>query len=601
MPDKKLLVVLLLALISYAGFSQTYVVRVIDFRDSINSKLVDNNTDNLATLLINGYLSGAVSGYKFNIGQKVLKRAPLSADQTPPPWNPNQSYFIDDRVSYKGMFFICVREAEKPVPTVSDAWRQISLLGMPISTRYYFPSLEDTLSKQDFLRALIASEPTLFDPWYKEYTYYANDVVEFNGRNYEAITDNENKLPSVNPADWQLTQQGSMIMYSLQDLSAVAVLSQLQENQKVNTAEPVMLSILVNDLQLGFNRQLGLHFYFEDVIHYLNQLKLQPLLYSSEKGHLGPSHIVSHDTRKTVLLHTLKDGLTSKKIKPGKKMIVHKTNYAEFLAELTFAEPSMRWNFFINPSGDFVLMDQAVAVGIIPIAKLKSIFPVNTPRLFTYSEALTDTLLHTTSYNKLRYDSLKPVKVVRVNPVPPPQTFFWLETYKFNIDSAELKTQEKFLHIWTSLQQAFYKKQLQPKNPARTFFPCKLGVSQSLAFYKHTYTFAPDYQLSYPDQFQVDSLEAPAWFTDCSVTYKKTATRSNPDTSYTPFEISFQFMTWNGTEHRPVTYTLRWSDVKNTLRGYSPQADEFIIDVVLAKFNFYQSEVLYGVISESMR
>lgn len=602
MPDKKLLVILLLVWTSCTGFAQTYVVSKIDFRDSINSKLIAPNTDNLSILLVDGYLSGSLPGYKFDIGEEVLKRAPLTADRTPPPWNAKKDYFIDDRVSYKDKFYRLNWEANKPVPTRDEAWSEITLEGFPISTRYYFPTLEDTLSKQDFLRAMVAIEPTLFDPWHKEYSYYVNDVAEFNGRNYEASTDNEGKSPADNPDIWHPTSQGSMILHSMRDFNSVQVLSQQQNN---GAQEPVMLSILVYDDRYGASLSIGLYFYFKDAIQYLNQVKQQPLLYTSETGYLGPAKVVLDNTRRFLLLNKLKENLISKKIKLDKKMIASKTRYEEFLAEPMFAEPPLRWNIFQKPNGDFVLLDQAFkddilitsnTVAIIPAAKLQRIFPAHNPKFITYSEALTSSMLHITPDDTVHYDTLEPVEIVHIKPEPARENFFWLESYNIRIDSTDQKTQEKFSGIWSLLQQAFDKNQLQPKSPLRTFFPCKLGAFTGLEFYNRTLTFTPDYEFNNANQF-VDSLAVPEWFTEFSVTYKKTTTQNNPITSYTPVEITFQFMTrWRG-DHWPVTHTLDWSDVKKILRDL-PQSTEFITGIEQRTLNFSQSEVVYGVIAE---
>lgn len=597
----KILGIAITVLTHAAAFAQPYVAHTIDFRDSANATLVAGNTDNLATLLIDGYLTGALRGYRFDIGREVLKRAPLPPALIPPPWDKAKTYFTGDRVTYQGVFFELVREEEKPVPTVSSAWVRATILGEPVSTRYYWPALADTLSRQDFLKAMVAEEPQQFSTWWSDMRYYVTDRVTLNGRNYEARTDNENRSPERYPDDWYATREGSLVLVRMEDCSAVRVLSRLRERDGMKTAEPVMLSVLVNDHALEFFRSLGLHFYFSDVIQYLNRLAQQPLLYASETGYLGQNRLVLNDTRTTALLYKLQAGLKQKKIKLSKKMIVSPRLYQQFVSTRVLETPS-QWTVFQKPvAGDLVLVHSrstgftysAQVVASIPAAMITAMLPAQRPELVTYSEALTRNLFNQTVYDSLKLDSLAPVAATFVKPAPAPASFFWLERYDARIDSADQEVQAKLLNVWSAVQAAFGEKQLKPKFPVQSFYPCRLGIRGTLEFNRVTWQYPPDYSFSQPDQLQMSTLEVPVRFTECSVTYKQAVNPGEAGARCSPYEVSFTFMI-RGSEY-PVSYTMLWSEVKQALKGYAAEADGFVADVERGELNFVKHEVMYGV------
>jgi hypothetical protein len=201
-------------------------------------------------------------------------------------------------------------------------------------------------------------------------------------------------------------------------------------------------------------------------------------------------------------------------------------------------------------------------------------------------------------YDTLQRDSLPPLNATVVSPSKSVQKFFWLESYKVTVDSSDSKSQTQLLNIWNVLSKAFSKKELELKNPTQSFYPCQFGVSEKLEFYRAEWPFAPDYQFGYSDKLVVDSLNKPVSFAQYAVTYKKMiSTQTKPGTiDYMPFEISFLFFP-AGDNYYPITYTMRWSEVKNALLK-SEAFSEFINGVELATINFSGSEIMYGVITE---
>jgi hypothetical protein len=612
MLHKKLaLVFLLTTLLPLTSFSQrTYFIQTIDFNDSINSKRITSNTDNLATILIDGYLTGTLPAYQFSIGEEVLKRAPLSPDFIPPKWESKypSPYFIGDRVSYEGQYFECVQESSAATPpTRSDTWQKITLLGEPISTRYYFPTPGDTLRKKDFLAAMVMEEPIQFASWYREYEYYEADIVTYNGRNYEALKNNSDKAPATNPDTWQPTSQGSLRLYSPREFTIIRLLSHREEVAGQVIMNPMMLSMMVYDDNRGFAKSIGLHFYFSDVVQYLDKVK-QPMLYISETGYLGQSRFVLTEERKVVLLNTIKSSLKSKKFKLNKKLITSPTRYNEFLTGPEITEPLGRWDIFQNlVTGNLHLTERkttenfvsvSIPVAVIPAASFNSILPPNNITFTTLGEAISGSLLHAVDYDTLQLDSLTPLSSTRVTRSKAVQKFFWLESYKSTIDSLDNKSQAQLLNIWNTLSNAFNKKELTLKNPSQSFYPCRFGVLEEIHFGNSDWTFDPDYQFGYSDKLVVDSLDKPISFTQYAVTYKKMiSTQTKPGTiDYMPFEISFLFFP-AGDNYYPITYTMRWNEVKNALLK-SAAFSEFINGVERATINFSGTEIVYGVLTE---
>jgi hypothetical protein len=301
------------------------------------------------------------------------------------------------------------------------------------------------------------------------------------------------------------------------------------------------------------------------------------------------------------LLYKLQAGLKQKKIKLSKKMIVSPQLYQQFVSTPVL-ETASQWTVFQKPvTGDVVLVhsnstgltDSARVVATMPVTKFTAMLPAQGPELFTYSEALTHNLFNIQAYDTLKLDSLAPVPAAFVKPAPAPASFFWLERYDARIDSADRQLQTNLLNVWSALRAAFGEKQLQPKFPVQSFYPCRLGVRGILEFDWVTLEFPPDYSFSQPEPLQADAPEAPVRFTGCSVTYQQAVSADKAGARCSPYEVSFTFMI-HGSEY-PVTYTLVWSEVKRALNGYSAEAAEFVTDVERGKMSFLEHEVVYGV------
>ncbi len=77
-------------------------------------------------------------------------------------------------------------------------------------------SLTTKLSKEDFLgRSGMLSKRKLFLHGILAQTFYTDDIVTHNGRNYRAVQDSQGVTPSEDAVDnWAATTQGSGLEYA---------------------------------------------------------------------------------------------------------------------------------------------------------------------------------------------------------------------------------------------------------------------------------------------------------------------------------------------------------------------------------------------------
>jgi len=87
---------------------------------------------------------------------------------------------------------------------------------------YQSDSLTSKLSKEDFLSRLVSEQAQSFPAWEPSASYYADDIITYNGRNYRSVRDNTGVTPSADAVDdWAATNQGSGLEYMVADMSNV--------------------------------------------------------------------------------------------------------------------------------------------------------------------------------------------------------------------------------------------------------------------------------------------------------------------------------------------------------------------------------------------
>ena len=85
---------------------------------------------------------------------------------------------------------------------------------------YQNDSLTSKLSKEDFLNRLVSEQAQTFPAWEPAATFYTDDVVSYNGRNYRAVQDSQGVTPSEDATDnWASTTMGSGLEYAVSDIS----------------------------------------------------------------------------------------------------------------------------------------------------------------------------------------------------------------------------------------------------------------------------------------------------------------------------------------------------------------------------------------------
>lgn len=129
---------------------------------------------------------------------------------------------------------------------------------------YRFDSLTSTYPKDEFYSLLVRSEGQIFEPWDINKTYYTNDQVSFEGKNYEAQADNlSGKTPAESPSDWSVYTGGKAIVYIPNDITKMRIMEDLifdrRRSRLYHDIQAVQFFVpgssgITSD---GFDRQLG--------------------------------------------------------------------------------------------------------------------------------------------------------------------------------------------------------------------------------------------------------------------------------------------------------------------------------------------------------
>lgn len=85
---------------------------------------------------------------------------------------------------------------------------------------YSYDSLTTKISKEDFLSRLVAEQAQQFPAWDPNASFYTDDIISYNGKNYRALRDSQGVTPGPEAADdWSETSQGTGIEYQVADMS----------------------------------------------------------------------------------------------------------------------------------------------------------------------------------------------------------------------------------------------------------------------------------------------------------------------------------------------------------------------------------------------
>lgn len=588
------LVFSLLTVLSTAA-QPTFYHKQIDLRDSANATLVNSYTDHLGTILIDAYLKGAINGYKVDVGEEVLKRAPVQLDLFM-VWEPNEFYYQGDIVRYKERLYVLQTGeiADANPPSQNSRWKEAMVEGDPVSTRYYFPTLQDTLSKTQFLEKMIRYFPVQYDAWNQQNTYYPGDVVMFKGRSYEAIRDANGVSPENNEY-WEASYQGMLQLYQPMEIRGVSILY----DGSVEPHQPQMISLLKYNQDMGILEPLGLHFYFADVIQYLNTID-QPMLYNNQSGNLGYPQLVIDDVNQPSMISQLREAIKTKKVKIDKKKIINATEFSQFLGA-TNDELSSAWRIRQDLTTSDIVLGRYYTgetdYTIEPVASFswKSVESVFNKEEFNTYRSFLEGDRFNSWIDTLAIDTLQALKY-SLSPAQPIKDYYFLDTHQVKITVADSKLQTQVKALWSRVEQDFYKKKLKVINPIVTLFPCEYDWSETtITINDSPWTFS-DFSLTPSSVANLDSLVAPGHFTGLSVTYKRVLSKQR--VAPEPVEISVYVVAAQKEQDvynpYPFTYTLRWADMEKYITD--SEIGLLLNDIKSAKLNFYDSHISYGVV-----
>lgn len=97
-----------------------------------------------------------------------------------------------------------------------------------IADVYQNDSLISKLSKEDFLGRLVSEQAQTYPEWNPTQSFYTDDIVTYNGRNYRAVQDSQGITPSEDAVDsWAITNQGSGLEYAITDMSTLHLMEDM--------------------------------------------------------------------------------------------------------------------------------------------------------------------------------------------------------------------------------------------------------------------------------------------------------------------------------------------------------------------------------------
>jgi len=600
MLSKKNILVLLLLFFVVGSHAQTtkvwYVSKFIDFRDSLNRPWYRNNTDNIGTMLMDGYLKGKLAGYSVEIGAQVLKRSSIPEERLPEKWTYGKYYYPGDVVSHQGVYYVTDEEPNPDIsPEKTSGWRKTEVLGDPVSTRYYFPASSDIQPKHVFLKEMIQRYPYRYPPWDKDIEYVMMEQVEYQGRTYESVMDSKGKVPPLNRDHWQQTYN-EIEFYNGRDFLGLRIVYAMEKGKLT----PIMLTPLAENQDMGTLENVGISFYMNDVIEYFNQIE-NPVFYLSPFGYIGSTTWLLDEPVRINLLAELQKQLQAKKIKLNKKQILNQTLLSDFIQPTVF-ETLFPWNIYQDlTTNDIILAHKTTiddfshsqeAVLRIPASTLQKMLLTSKPTLQTPLQAVSADKFHFI-LDTLQADSLAPI-ALRAQETKP-TTYSFLETYQARLDANNAVLKDATPKIWKAIADAFYQKKIEVKNPLRSLFPCEYNWA-SLQNEEDKWIASLDKNvLSLDKSLYIDSLVVPLEFKEISVTYLREIREGSPAISFSPFELGIT-MTFNqyGETSRAI-YNLNWQKLKSILDLSDPAVSNWVNAIEHGKGTYYDSFVLYGL------
>lgn len=591
-----------LFVISHSNGQYRYVEKFLrtDGRDFVQQPL----SEPLGAVLASGYLSGKLKAYKFATADSVAKWGPKLFEAE--AWKSGKYYYSGDMVEYKGKAYSALID-NNAEPINEFYWMQ-EVQRNPVSLTYYFPTLSDTLSKEDFLNRMVAEAP-VFDEWIPDFVYFFGDFVMYKGIPYKSLSENKGKNPEKNPDDWHADYDGGIQFYSLRDLSITSILYHYTIINLDTTWYPMMLSVYKQGLDVP---ERVAHFYYQDAINYLNTLPLS-VLNSAAYTPVANNVFAFDDTLRADYLKKLPEVLRLSKVKLTSKNILSLGIYSAWLGKADKngnGQSQQNWQLLQRPSTlDLVIsrVDSRDERSITPfliipgktLDKLLSNEKVSGNKFVTYRELLRNPSVWWAPLAAHRVDSLKPfINDVLKNPVKSDK-YFTDEKYFARLDSGNDVVLSFFKNAWPWLMKNFNAGKIKERFYKESYYEDKFNWSLNgpWTIRNNKLNLGRGFSLNGFVDWPTDSIYQHEKLMDVNIIYRKEFNLKDlAGQSFRPefLQITYQY------RHGDIRYvTLAWKEFKVLLTDSGLSDKElFIRTIESASLNFYDSELVYALMED---
>lgn len=600
------LIVVTLLLTSTVAFSQyKHIQKKVNFKTKTGSLATEKQTDNLGQILLSGYLDGKIKGYRFNAIDSVTKWKPT--ELLPDAWAEQRFYYAGDVVTYLGKVYRSKQDNEAR-PDNIDFWIPTELMD-PVSRKWYFPTLADTLSKENFLDAMVQDWPERYQPWVHSNEYYLGDRVTYEGKDYEAQTDI--RAYSRNPtmdSNWRVISNG-VSFFPWSSVDQITILFNYSVQKADTVLVPEMISVGVFDYRIELTKDIC-HFYYRDVMQYLKTVS-QPVAVNFKYGYINQVLELNYASRPECIAW-IKSKVKSKALKISDANIIDPQKYEHWLADTSAADIDYNYKIFQHPVTREVTLSAvdpeqvAMPFVTVPVKSLDKLYKkekVRVPTLNNYSAMLSDwnSLLPVSGRDYSYYDSLPPISYSAVTPRSTNE-YEMMEAYTAYFNDGSNKAIASIVpEAWSKIERAFFTGKLRDasRDIHRSFFSDNYDWS-NVTLGKDV-KFDADFSLSGDRSTSLGFLYLPAKFDALSIVYQRNFKNTGQlvETSLTPLTVTIYYDTQHDLEAYSETMLARensfnWTDLKQLLLQEA-QFSVLIEAIETGKLNFRNSELMYGL------
>lgn len=556
-------------------------VTTIDLSEPKNAMWIKSPTDKIGDILLDGYMSGKLRGYSEGIIER-LEYAPVPPEHLPREWKKGQDYWVYDLVSYQGQYYECWDDDADPnlPPLNNKQWHAATLEGDLISQKWVFPEAQDTLSKVELLDRMTTVLAERFMSWQSGTSYFAGDLVEYGGYNYQAMSDVTGSTP---PADDKVNwvYHPTSVMFARPfELNIVEIFSWVEKR----TLLPQIIGLKFLRPE-GFDQRV-IYFYYEEALNYLNHIR-QPILYKNPYGYIGANELVMDEQSRINLLQQIK---TLAKTKPKTVIagVVDQKMFSDFQRDTAGIVDLSRWRIMQSLDGSTLQLseDGSEPFLTVPISAIKKILSKEKVTLATYAGMIQsgkfDQSLDAYPDAPESPRIKGPEEVARI-----PRELCFMESYIKVLDSlSDLKMQE----LWKKAVDINKTKPIRQIHPLRGFFPSHYDWSKQVYHLpsKGDFQFDKTFQIGYDDEapFVTDTLATATHVTRYSVTYEKSAGKFVP----LDFTISIE-----APDSYFSDYTFEWKTIQPVLASFDP---ELVSAIEKGTVKYSYSELQYGLVEK---